>query len=254
MPSSWYPTTVTKCEYMGLFCLYRFRNLLYLSSCKNKQLGSGTTTYNVTLNLTGHILMAIGIAGSVLAYMFLSGMSNDGGGDGGYSEPSSGYGKRFGQSYRNRYRYKVILRRPLNAHSKWCQIGLLSLFGHIRRFPVVLLAIVWVVCLPSRHCSVVCVILLCRYGHFTLIYQQKWKQQQTYSAKTELSVAFLFCTCHQYSLTVFLQIGTCLLYLMIEKRIYQESCIIKNKIKKNCIELQQTIPVLCQCSNDVIMK
>jgi len=52
------------------------------------QLGSSGTSYNVTLNLTGHILMGLGIATSLLLYMFLNGMDNAGYG---YGHHSSGY-------------------------------------------------------------------------------------------------------------------------------------------------------------------
>jgi len=52
------------------------------------QLGSSGTSYNVTLNLTGHILMGLGIATSLLLYMFLNGMDNAGYG---YGHQSSGY-------------------------------------------------------------------------------------------------------------------------------------------------------------------
>lgn len=58
--------------------------------------------------------MAIGIATSLLIYMLLNTMSNDGG-DGGYSEPSTGYGKRYGNYYRSqRLRNKVLTRENSN--------------------------------------------------------------------------------------------------------------------------------------------
>ena len=47
------------------------------------QLGSSGTTYNVTLNLTGHILMGLGIATSLVFYMFLNALN---------SRSSGGYG------------------------------------------------------------------------------------------------------------------------------------------------------------------
>ena len=53
--------------------------------------------------------MAIGIATSLLVYMFLKAF-NDGGGDGGYSAPSSGYGKRYGYYHMsNNFRHNVFL-------------------------------------------------------------------------------------------------------------------------------------------------
>lgn len=55
------------------------------------QLNSGSTTYNATLNLTGHILLGLGIASSLLLYMFFNAFDSAGD-SGGYSEESSGYG------------------------------------------------------------------------------------------------------------------------------------------------------------------
>merc|ERR1711997_601638 len=45
------------------------------------QLNSGTTTFNATLNLTGHILLGLGIASSLLLYMFFNAFDTVGGGD-----------------------------------------------------------------------------------------------------------------------------------------------------------------------------
>ena len=47
----------------------------------NQQLNSGTTTFNATLNLTGHILLGLGIASSLLLYMFFNAFDTVGGGD-----------------------------------------------------------------------------------------------------------------------------------------------------------------------------
>merc|ERR1712079_530199 len=55
------------------------------------QLNSGSTTYNATLNLTGHILLGLGIASSLLLYMFFNAFDSAGDSSG-YSEESSGYG------------------------------------------------------------------------------------------------------------------------------------------------------------------
>jgi len=43
------------------------------------QLNSGTTTFNATLNLTGHILLGLGIASSLLLYMFFNAFDTVGG-------------------------------------------------------------------------------------------------------------------------------------------------------------------------------
>lgn len=76
------------------------------------QLGTGTgTSYNVTINLTGHILLAIGIATSLLIYMLLNSMSNEGsyGGAGdGYDSPSTGYGSRYGN-----YKFRRVVNKVL---------------------------------------------------------------------------------------------------------------------------------------------
>ena len=51
----------------------------------NFQLNSGTTTFNATLNLTGHILLGLGIASSLLLYMFFNAFDSAGNeGDYGY--------------------------------------------------------------------------------------------------------------------------------------------------------------------------
>ena len=76
------------------------------------QLGTGTgTSYNVTINLTGHILLAIGIATSLLIYMLLNSMSNEGsygGGGDGYDSPSTGYGSRYGN-----YKFRRVVNKVL---------------------------------------------------------------------------------------------------------------------------------------------
>ena len=62
------------------------------------------------MNLTGHILLAIGIATALLTHMFLNSMSNEGGYDGGgYSSPSSGYGDYRRNNYRSRRLIKKVL-------------------------------------------------------------------------------------------------------------------------------------------------
>jgi len=80
------------------------------------QLGVGTgTSYNVTLNLTGHILLAIGIATSLLAYMFLNDMGQEESyNSGGYNAPSSGYGDRYGR-YRSHH---YVKKRALDDEEK----------------------------------------------------------------------------------------------------------------------------------------
>lgn len=58
------------------------------------QLNSGTNSFNTTLNLTGHILLGLGIASALLARMFLEALKGDSK-QGGYSSGSgSGYGRR----------------------------------------------------------------------------------------------------------------------------------------------------------------
>ncbi|XP_059082043.1 uncharacterized protein LOC131879684 isoform X2 [Tigriopus californicus] len=58
------------------------------------QLNSGTNSFNTTLNLTGHILLGLGIASALLARMFLEALKGDSN-QGGYSSGSgSGYGRR----------------------------------------------------------------------------------------------------------------------------------------------------------------
>ncbi len=50
-------------------------------------MNTGGTTFNTTLNLTGHILLGLGIASSLLLYMWLRALENDSGygyGDDGY--------------------------------------------------------------------------------------------------------------------------------------------------------------------------
>ena len=75
------------------------------------QLGSSGTSYNVTLNLTGHILMGLGIATSLLLYMFLNGMDNAGYG---YGHQSSGYNS-YDRALRTKVKriYKHHIYRPL---------------------------------------------------------------------------------------------------------------------------------------------
>ena len=57
--------------------------------------------------MTGHILLAIGIATSLLAYMFLNSMSNEGGYEGGSS--SNGYGDYRRNNYRSRRLINKVL-------------------------------------------------------------------------------------------------------------------------------------------------
>ena len=61
----------------------------------------------MTLNLTGHILLAIGIATSLLAYMFLNQMSNEGSYGG--SSSGSGYENRYGNYRSDRIINKVLI-------------------------------------------------------------------------------------------------------------------------------------------------
>ena len=50
------------------------------------QLNSGSTTFNATLNLTGHILLGLGIASSLLLYMFFNAFDSAGNEYGGYGK------------------------------------------------------------------------------------------------------------------------------------------------------------------------
>ena len=60
------------------------------------QLSNSGTAYNVTLNLTGHILMGIGISLALLLYLFQNAM-NDASSS---SSGSHGYAKRYLQRYK----------------------------------------------------------------------------------------------------------------------------------------------------------
>ena len=78
------------------------------------QLGTGQN-YNVTINLSGVILLGLGLSTGLLAYMFLNAFENDGdsstsyGYEGyGYESSGSGYGHRKGKWGRKGYRIKVI--------------------------------------------------------------------------------------------------------------------------------------------------
>ena len=62
------------------------------------QLSTSSTTYNATLNLTGHILLGLGIASSVLLYMFFQAFKKS---DSGYEEPHDGYGGKVGGFWSN---------------------------------------------------------------------------------------------------------------------------------------------------------
>lgn len=64
--------------------------LLYLFSLNflHEQLSSTTTAYNATINITGHILLGLGIATAVLIYMFKKAWYMDDG----YSHHGNGYG------------------------------------------------------------------------------------------------------------------------------------------------------------------
>ena len=58
------------------------------------QINTGGTTFNTTLNLTGHILLGLGIASSLLLYMWLEALD---GGDSygyGYGDDGGGYDRR----------------------------------------------------------------------------------------------------------------------------------------------------------------
>ncbi|TRY67083.1 hypothetical protein TCAL_08041 [Tigriopus californicus] len=66
----------------------------YDTSTYKRKLNSGTNSFNTTLNLTGHILLGLGIASALLARMFLEALKGDSN-QGGYSSGSgSGYGRR----------------------------------------------------------------------------------------------------------------------------------------------------------------
>eukprot|EP00095_Tigriopus_kingsejongensis_P011816 maker-scaffold71_size417697-snap-gene-3.20 protein:Tk11816 transcript:maker-scaffold71_size417697-snap-gene-3.20-mRNA-1 annotation:"hypothetical protein" len=56
------------------------------------QLRPGTTSFNTTLNLTGHILLGLGIASSLLMYLYIRSFQM--GSKGGYSEHSTYYDRR----------------------------------------------------------------------------------------------------------------------------------------------------------------
>ena len=78
------------------------------------QLGTGQN-YNVTINLSGVILLGLGLSTGLLAYMFLNAFKDDGdsstsyGYEGyGYESSGSGYGHRKGKWGRKGYRIKVI--------------------------------------------------------------------------------------------------------------------------------------------------
>ena len=75
----------------------------------NQQLNSGTTTFNATLNLTGHILLGLGIASSLLLYMFFNAFDTVGGGD------DYGFARNKVFTPGQHFRETVI----------WCIIGLL---------------------------------------------------------------------------------------------------------------------------------
>ena len=79
------------------------------------QLGTGEN-FNVTLNLSGLILLGLGLSTALLAYMFLNAFKDDGdsyssgyGYDSyGYDTSGSGYGHRRGYFSRKGLRGKVI--------------------------------------------------------------------------------------------------------------------------------------------------
>ena len=76
------------------------------------QLGTGDN-FNVTLNLSGLILLGLGLSTALLAYMFLNAFGKDDNGSTGYGYESSGYGsdyyhRRGGWSINSR-RGKVII-------------------------------------------------------------------------------------------------------------------------------------------------
>ena len=59
-------------------------------------MNSGTTAFNTTLNLTGHILLGLGIASALLTYMFLQALQGGGEDDSGYGGGGGGHhGKKF---------------------------------------------------------------------------------------------------------------------------------------------------------------
>ena len=69
------------------------------------QLGTGQN-YNVTLNLSGLILLGLGISTSLLAYMFLSAFGDDESSSSGYGADS--YDSSYDYKRRKGYRNKVI--------------------------------------------------------------------------------------------------------------------------------------------------
>ena len=77
--------------------MYIKQNFLQILSCITQLATGSATAYNVTLNLTGHILMAIGISLYLLMYMWFEAIN-----DGGYS--SGGYGRSYGEVVRNKVR------------------------------------------------------------------------------------------------------------------------------------------------------
>lgn len=80
------------------------------------QLGSGQN-YNVTLNLSGIILLGLGLSTGLMAYMFMNAFKDDGGSStsygydsSGYESSGTGYGRRKGYLGKRGYRNKVIAR------------------------------------------------------------------------------------------------------------------------------------------------
>merc|ERR1711953_462718 len=74
------------------------------------QLNSGSTSFNATLNLTGHILLGLGIASSLLLYMFFNAFDEVG-------SDSGGYGHGFFKNKRSVDDLSAILDEAILAHS-----------------------------------------------------------------------------------------------------------------------------------------
>merc|ERR1711953_584019 len=74
------------------------------------QLNSGSTSFNATLNLTGHILLGLGIASSLLLYMFFNAFDEVG-------SDSGGYGHGFFKNKRSVDDLSAVLDEAIIAHS-----------------------------------------------------------------------------------------------------------------------------------------
>lgn len=108
-----------------------YLTFLYLISKRNcsiykkLQLGSGQN-YNVTLNLSGVILLGLGLSTALMAYMFLNAFKDDGDSSTsygyesyGYESSGTGYGRRKGYLGRKGNRNKVITRSAIKRHNRF---------------------------------------------------------------------------------------------------------------------------------------